>query len=253
MSAFSKYSNYYDLLYVDKDYQQESDFLQKLIQKHHPQAKSIIEFGSGSGIHSTLLAKNFDKIYGVDMSSGMVDKAIARRDALSMQEQISYVVGDIETVELPVKTDVLLSLFHVISYQTSNEKLSNVLQNAKRHMKEGGLFIFDIWYGPAVLEQKPETRIKKGEDDKISVTRFANPVHHPNDCVVDVNYEVHIVEKESMVTEVINEKHPMRYFFMPELQYILEKEGFSLLETGEWLTGKNASNDSWGVYFVCRT
>jgi hypothetical protein len=39
MSVFQDYSKYYDLLYADKDYQQEVDYVHQLIQENCPGAK----------------------------------------------------------------------------------------------------------------------------------------------------------------------------------------------------------------------
>ena len=50
MSAnFNLYSKYYNLLYADKDYQGETSYIKNLLQKYFPSAKSILEFGSGTG------------------------------------------------------------------------------------------------------------------------------------------------------------------------------------------------------------
>ena len=36
------YALYYDLLYRDKDYQTEADYITTLIRQYHPQAKSLL-------------------------------------------------------------------------------------------------------------------------------------------------------------------------------------------------------------------
>ena len=59
------------------------------------------------------------------------------------------------------KFDVVTSLFHVMSYQTTNDALDKSFKTAKYHMKENGVFIFDCWNGPGVITEKPEKRIKE--------------------------------------------------------------------------------------------
>ena len=56
MSVFKDYSNYYDLLYSDKDYEAEADYIDHLIQKNNPGAKTILNLGCGTGKHDFLLA-----------------------------------------------------------------------------------------------------------------------------------------------------------------------------------------------------
>ena len=53
---FADYARYYDLLYRDKDYAAAAEYVAGLIRKFHPSARSILELGSGTGIHAGLLA-----------------------------------------------------------------------------------------------------------------------------------------------------------------------------------------------------
>ena len=51
--VFADYARYYDLLYRDKDYAAEAEYIACLVRKFHPSARSIIiELGSGTGIHA---------------------------------------------------------------------------------------------------------------------------------------------------------------------------------------------------------
>ena len=47
--VFEKYAQYYDLLYQEKDYRSETDYILSLIKKYQPKTEKILEFGSGSG------------------------------------------------------------------------------------------------------------------------------------------------------------------------------------------------------------
>ena len=53
--------------------------------------------------------------------------------------------GDIKTY-LEKKFNAVISIFHVVSYQTSNNDVFDLLNNASRHLNKGGLFLFDVWY-----------------------------------------------------------------------------------------------------------
>jgi predicted TPR repeat methyltransferase len=68
MSAFGGYARYYDLLYHDKDYRRESEFVAQLIKKHSPGARRLLELGCGTGIHGILLAEQGYEIHGLDLS-----------------------------------------------------------------------------------------------------------------------------------------------------------------------------------------
>jgi len=57
MGHFKEYSKYYDLLYKDKDYQKEADYIDKVIQTYSPQAKNLLDIGCGTGKHLYLIVE----------------------------------------------------------------------------------------------------------------------------------------------------------------------------------------------------
>jgi SAM-dependent methyltransferase len=254
MSVFANYSRYYNLLYKDKNYRGEAKFVHELLATHAPNAKSILELGCGTGIHATLLAELGYEVYGVDLSEGMLEQAQQKSNSLSpeLSSRLQFSQGDVRNVRVDRTFDVAISLFHVISYQTSNKDLEDAIITAKIHLKPGGIFLFDCWYGPTVLSDRPAVRVKRLEDEEILVTRVAEPVMYANDNLVDVNYQVFIKNKATQAVEELNETHKMRYLFKPEIEYFLEKNKMKLLDCGEWMTGKDAGFDSWGTYFVCQ-
>ena len=76
-------------------------------------------------------------------------------------KNLTFIRSSIEELHLNQKFDAVISLFHVMSYQTTNEELSAAFKTASKHLAKGGIFIFDFWYGPTVHNEKPSIRIKK--------------------------------------------------------------------------------------------
>ena len=247
--VFDTYARYYDLLYRDKDYAAEAEYITSHIHRHAPQAKSILELGCGTGAHAEHLARMGYSVHGVDMSAEMIARAEARKAALpaEMAARISFSLGDARTVRMQQIYDVVISLFHVMSYQTSNADLNATYETAAMHLSPGGLFLFDYWYGPAVLIQKPEVRVRRLEDNKIKVTRIAEPVIYVNDNVVDVNYTVFIEVKETGQVEQIKETHRMRYFFLPELKFYGTGK-FKEIISNAWMTNNVLNVDIWSGF-----
>ena len=245
---FKLYSKYYDLIYADKDYAAEADYVHKRIQKYNPGAKKLLEFGSGTGRHGGLLAGIGYKVIGIEKSPNMVEVANLKVS----QENFTSFVGDIAEMQLDETFDGVVALFHVISYQTSNDQLISVFNNAHRHIDDGGIFLFDVWYTPAVYTQKPETRVKRLKDDSIEVVRIAEPVMHSDNNVVEVNYHMIIKDRETGEISEFREVHPMRHFSIPEIELLSEHTGFKLIQTEEFLTGNTPCEDTWGVCFVLK-
>ena len=253
MNVFSNYARYYDLLYRDKDYPKEAQFIHQLLLNHAPNAVSILELGCGTGIHAALLVQSGYQLHGVDISAEMLEQFALRREQLlpDLASKLKFSQGDIREFRTDQQFDAIISLFHVISYQTTNEALQATLATVKAHLKPGGIFIFDCWYGPAVLSDRPTVRVKRLEDELIEITRIAEPAIHPNENLVDVNYQVLIKDKKSSIVEEIRESHQMRYLFKPEIELILNQFQMEVIDYREWMTNKEPGFDTWGVYFVC--
>ena len=109
-----------------------------------------------------------------------------------------------------------------------------------------------MWYGPGVLTDKPTVRVKEVEDDKYKLVRIARPIMHDKTNVVDVCYEVLVIDKESNETKKIEEVHSMRYFFRPELEHLLKESGFELIDNLDCKTLKETDFNSWTSYFIAR-
>jgi SAM-dependent methyltransferase len=249
MSVFNEYARYYDLLYRDKDYACEAEYVHKLIQTHAPGARSILNLGCGSGRHDRELEKRGYRITGVDLSEEMLTAA---RRAAEGSQQLAYHHGDIRTVRLDEKFDVVISLFHVMSYQTTDDDLLAALRTANEHLNPDGLFVFDCWYGPGVLTDRPAVRVKELEDDALQITRIAQPVMYPNDNAVDVNFHVFIRNKDGGQVHEIRETHRMRYLFAPEIRGYSEESGFNVVKLlGEFSTVE-PDDSSWAATICLR-
>ena len=53
-------------------------------------------------------------------------------------------------------------------------------------------------------------------------------------------------------TQVFQEVHPMRHFSLPELDMISNDHGFKYIKSEEFLTGNQASENTWGLCMVLR-
>jgi SAM-dependent methyltransferase len=169
------------------------------------------------------------------------------------KSNVKFVVGDVRNIKLNQRFDSVISLFHVASYQTENLDFKTYLETAFQHLKPGGLFVFDFWYGPAVITDKPTVRKKEFENDLLKITRISTPQLFPNKNIVDVNFNVQIDNKVDSSKKNINERHRMRYLFLPEIINFANQIGFSILDSFDWMTHKELSFDSWnGVVILER-
>ena len=202
----------------------------------------------------SLAGKGYE-VTGLDLSTEMIALAQRRRATLAPGYGRPAAVSARPmpaSFAIEGQFDVILSLFHVLSYQLSNADLAAVFTRLKSHLKPDGVVLFDCWYGPAVLTDRPTVRVRRMEDDDTSVIRIAEPVLHPNENIVDVNYRLLATDRQSGRMEEFTELHRMRYFFRPEIALLAGQHGLRLVAEGAWMTGQPMDCASWYVYFALR-
>ena len=251
--VFNMYSAYYDLLYRDKDYAAEAQHIQRLIQRHRPGVASILELGSGTGRHARLLAEMGHRVHGLERSPSMLEQARRLAAASSARERLSFVQQDIRELGTGGRFDVIMSLFHVVSYLTATEDLRKLFTAVAQNLAPDGVFLFDCWYGPAVLHQVPAVRVKRVESEACRLVRIAEPELRIREDVVVVNYDMFIEQKPEGRILHFTEQHPMRYFFEPELRVLLDACGMQIAACSADLgVEEQPSVQHWGLTVIAR-
>lgn len=241
---FSQYAEYYDVLNGTKDYRGESEEIKRLIDIHHPQAESILEYGAGTGKHGLEFVKQGYHYDGTELSETML--RIAKNKDLAIE------YGDIRTYRAAKSFDVAIALFHVFSYLTTNEDILSSLKSIGDNLKGGGLFIFDTWYGPAVLSEGVETRVRRAQNDVMDVIRIAESELDVNSSVAKVTFDIHLRNKTTSQSESFKEHHYMRYFFIQEIKMFAESAGFELISYGTTHGHKMLDSSTWSSLFILK-
>ncbi|MGE4169869.1 MAG: class I SAM-dependent methyltransferase [Candidatus Margulisiibacteriota bacterium] len=243
--VFQDYALYYQALYQDKDYDAEVGYVDGLLTRWGVLGKQVLELGSGNGIHGQHLAKRGYKVHGIERSEAMLGQA-------QPTQGFTCECGDIRDISLGRSFDVVLALFHVMSYQVQNEDIAAVFERVQEHLNPGGLFIFDVWYSPAVLTQGADVRLKTMSLDTLELSRIAEPHCYPNENRIDVHYTVFVQDRAKQDCRVLKETHAMRHFSLPELDLWASHYGFERVAAEEFLSGQDPSEHTWGVCVVLR-
>ena len=213
-----------------------------------------MELGCGSGRHAVEFSKLGFRVTGIDRSEDMIKQGRQRIKEFSpeIRDRITLNQGEATKFSTTEAHDVVVSLFHVVSYQTTNDNLSGVFRSARAALVTGGLFTFDFWYGPGVMTERPLPRIKRLDISGVQLTRIAEPEHDVNRNVVQVKYTIFALDQSVNRIEQTIEVHSMRYLFLPEIELLAAHHNFKIIEAGEWLTGKILHEHCWSGYVVAQ-
>lgn len=257
----SIYAESYDALYQDKDYEAECDLIERIFETYvDGSVRTVLDLGCGTGNHAIPLAGRGYDVVGVDRSPDMFDRAREKAAALpsgvsgrpSGGRSVTFEVGDIRDVELTQEFDAVLMMFAVLGYQLENADVLAALRTARRHVRPGGLLIFDVWYGPAVLSEKPSERTKDITTPQGVVTRAASGRLDTRHHLCTVDFHVRKMEGKRVVAET-RESHSVRYFFPLELELFLDCSGFALARLGAFPDfDRDAGDTTWNILGVAR-
>ena len=251
MEVFKNYAKYYDLLYKDKDYEEECDFIEQAFQKYsNLKVKNILELGCGTGGHAIPLASRKYEITGLDASTVMLNTAKEKSSKLGLK--IDLQLSDIRDFKLNKKFDSVICMFAVLNYLTRNEELEKTLKTVREHLNKGGLFIFDIWNGLAVMRIFPSVRVKTIEQNKTRIIRIVEPELDAVNHICRNHYTMMIMENNRLIEE-IEETHVIRYLFPQEIKYYLEKADFEVVEICEFpKIGEAVDENIWNIAVISR-
>lgn len=247
------YASQYDAIYHAKDYEAEADLLMACFDRHaNGKVESVLDLGCGTGNHALPLARRGLRVRGVERADDML--AIARGKAVAERPMpsVSFSKGDLRTFRGEERYDAALMMFAVLGYQTSNEDVLAALRTARANVRPNGLFVADVWYGPAVLAQRPGTSVKVYPAGNARLIRTSigklDVLRH---CVA-IDIRTLQISEDRLVSEA-TETHAMRFFFPQEMDLLLTSTGFALVSLTAWPTLDEPPTESdWNVLIVAR-
>jgi SAM-dependent methyltransferase len=249
----SDYAQSYDALYGAKDYEAECDLIEQLLRTYgEGKIASILDLGCGTGNHAFPLCRRGFEVVGVDRSEFMLDQARNKAAALGRPPLDHFHHGDIRDVDLDRRFDAVLIMFAVLGYQIKNADVTATLRAARRHLSAGGLLLFDFWYGPAVLFQRPSARVRVIPTSGGKILRASSSELDTNRDICKVRYHLWKFDDERLLSET-EEEHTVRYFFPLELDLFLESAGFASVRLGAFPEFDcNPDESTWNALCVAR-
>ena len=245
------YAEMYDALYALKDYERECDSIEAAFHRGGRHVCSVLALGCGTGNHAILLARRGYRVCGVDRSASMLQQA-QRKASQTGEAEVEFVLGDLRNVRLNRSFDACILMFAVLGYQTTNRDVTEALANVQRHLEPGGIFVFDVWNGAAVLSVGPSERMRMTPNGERRLIRFSSGTLDPVRHLCHVHIHQFLVAGDHVVSEV-QETHAMRYFFPLELELFLDHAGFDVVD----LTAFNSPQQpldagAWNMLVVAR-
>ena len=177
----------------------------------------------------------------------------ARGKARGLAASAGFELGDLRNLRLDRRFDAVLILFAVLGYQTKNADVVAALRTARAHLRPGGLVFFDVWYGPAVLRNRPTDRFRVIDTARGRVLRLSRGTLDTRHHRCDVDVRLWVMKADRIVAES-EERHVVRFFFPLELELLLETSGLSLVRLGAFPDfDREPDETTWNVLAVAQS
>ncbi len=142
MSSFGPIAPHYDLLMSKVPYDMWAGYLRLLFSQFEVYPEDLLDVCCGTGTVAEMLAKEDYSLAGFDLSEPMI--AEARRKAKEQDLDIDYFVADAAEFDLGRDFDAAYSFFDSLNYITDLDRFLMALKQVHKHLRPGGLFVFDL-------------------------------------------------------------------------------------------------------------
>lgn len=237
MPSYDTFARFYDAIMGDRATATER--LRGLIRKANPEAKNVLELGCGTCSVLKHLEKDYE-VWGLDLSPKMLSIARRKVPEAKLQRQ------DMVRFRVPERFDVICSVFDSINHVLSFADWKKVFANARSHLNDGGVFIFDI---------NTQKKLRRHIAEPPWVHKFGN-----NFLILEItdaprnssNWNIRVFERMkgnrySLHEENIREKSFPIHKIVRALRALFRR--IEIIDTDR----RRPSPESERLYFICKT
>ena len=195
----------------------------------------VLELGCGSGRVTASLLETAGAVIGVDISKAMLDRARAKTGG----DPDVFVHGDITTIELAQRFDLIIAPFRVLQALEHDAQVDGLFEVIRAHLAPGGLAILNVFEPLYGREEMAHRWPREGETPDGQVTLSGG------DTLVMADERKHFdADRQVLYPRLIYRRYRdgalidehinpicMRYYYPEQLIALVEDHGFSIIDT----------------------
>lgn len=214
-------------------------FISEVVRRQAPHASTWLDLCCGTGHLLKIVLDEGFSVTGLDRSPHMLQ--YARENAPGAR----LVESDVRSYRLGGRFDVVTCLFDSLNYLTRKRDVGQALRNARRHLSEDGLFVFDIDTFEGFRERRSGTSVRHEEDCVIVTESSFNAKRARGVCRI-----TGFVQEGSLYRK-FEEEHWQRGWRPDDVDGLLTEAGFSIRKyDGRKFTRPRKRSDR--LVYVCR-
>ena len=229
MSAFyTTVARFYDSENADKT--DDLDMYSRLAAEF---AGEILDVGCGTGRVLLRLARDGCRVYGIDNDSAMLDRLDAKLQQLpQLRGFVSYARGDVLSQQWDRSFSLILLTYNALMHFHEQAVQIALLRGLRACLAEGGLLVIDLPNaGPAFAAEDSdaltfERSFLDRETGHLVMLQSLTYLDRAAQMLT-VEWIYDEIDGNGTVKRLIA-THRLRYFFLPEMQLLLERAGFAV-------------------------
>lgn len=217
----------YDRLMEDVDYEAWADYIDELLQLHHPDSEKILELACGTGsIALSLEEFGYYQILATDLSQEMID--VASLKAKQQDSGVRFKTMSFHDINVNEQFDAIYTVFDSINYLHSGNEIIKLLEDCSEVLKPGGLFIFDFSTPKNSMEA---VDYLNNEEAGSGTLRFFRTSTYDTKKQIHTNeFEIEqLSEDGKQVIHRFKETHLQRVYSLDEMLSIVEQTSYHLV------------------------
>ncbi|MDI6740344.1 MAG: class I SAM-dependent methyltransferase [Candidatus Edwardsbacteria bacterium] len=252
-SYLGRHAVLYDVFYRDKPYEREAAFVHRCLRRHGGgRIVRLLEIACGTGRHALQFARKGYEVTAVDHSRSMLAVAKSRMEKAGHRDA-RLLLQDMRQLNVSGPPfDAAVCLFDSIGYVRTDDAIRRTLNGVRRHLRPGGLFIFEFWHGPAMLKHYDPLRVRRWCTGGKGIWRISETKLDRQRHLGIVKYNI-FEQRGDGAYDRIAETQTNRFFTIREMRGFLNGSGFNPLK---WFAGfssnERITDQTWHVVAVAK-
>jgi SAM-dependent methyltransferase len=243
--SYEQFAYLYDELMQDAPYDEWVRFVKEKLDQYQAGGKSLLDLACGTGELSVRFAKEGFSVTGVDLSADML--AVAQAKAQAEGLQIPFFEQDMARLEGHEEFDIIGIFCDSLNYLQSNEDVIHTFTSAYNHLKDGGLFFFDV-HSLYKISHVFTNQSFTLADEHLSYIWNSFAGDSPNSVEHELSF--FILDEQTGKYDRFDELHFQRTYPVQQYSDWLAQAGFELLEVSADFENKEPQEKSERIFFI---